>query len=86
MHINLYKHNIMLFIGGSSTRPAPAVCQCPVTCLLKGYMVISGMGIHLLACSSILSPSPDGRLATEVRENASEGPGSTLTKRNKGLF
>lgn len=70
----------------SSTRPAPAVCQCPATHLLKGYVVISGMGIHLLACSSILSPSPDGRLATEARENGSEGPGSTLAKRNKGLF
>lgn len=64
-------------------RPAPAVCQCPATHLperIRGYF---REGIHLLACWSILSPSPDGRLATEVRRMDQRGPGSTLAKRNK---
>lgn len=53
----------------------------PMSCshLLEGYMIISG-GIHLLARLSTLCHFPDGRLATEVRENGSDGQGSALTK------
>lgn len=71
--------------AASSTSNAPPVFQCPAAHLLEGYMIISG-GIHLLACLSTLGHFPDGRLATEVRENGSDGQGSALTERNKDLF